>query len=227
MDDTTWFNDWVTLYLEAIGHSERTRATLLAMKHFIVYETQATLAELGEVVSRQVSEAKVPQFPAEVPNALVKELKALRAERNARQQPDFAAVVVGSRCSICGDTGLVAVPHPDCICQPADNPPYLRFYPGTRQVVTGAVLCDRPGCDRGADAREREAKRETKRPRPTLTTYLRRFGNLDVVAMPREHEREQAEAARGRLAESGMADMAALLREIRNRADEQKRRDAA
>jgi hypothetical protein len=216
------FDGWVGYHCELTAANPEAAASLLATRTVFITDWSATYAELSECTVRLLRFLRVPKFANEHAEAVARELMTLRAERNARPAVDYSAPVPsGPLCSTCGDTGLVAVPHPECICQPQDSPPYLRFYPGTKQIVTGAVLCDAPGCLRGQDTRQRESKRDTKRPRPTLTAFLRQFGTLDVVAMLRDHEREQAALARKRLADGGQSDMAALLRDIRRRAEQQ------
>lgn len=218
MSDTgEWFAEWATFYVGAIGHTDRTRAVLMAAKHHLVFELRATLAELGEVLTRQLAGARVPAFPAEVTNALVTDLRALREERAAQTRPDHSEeYYAGPRCPFCGITGLVTVPHPRCVWQGR-----IVCYPGTRRVVTVAVLCDAPDCARGREVRDREAKRD--RPRLTLTRYfaLPQFGGLDALHLLHEHEREQAAACRRR-GGPGQAEFEALLAAIRKNA-----RDAA
>jgi hypothetical protein len=93
-----------------------------------------------------------------------------------------------SSCPLCGGSGLVPVPVPQCVSRGQ-----LVCYPGTRAVYTGAVLCDAPGCRAGHAAQGAEMKCERKR--ATLSQYRRRLGGADVVELLRLAEQAKAREA--------------------------------
>lgn len=189
------FDGWVALHCEATAASAEAAASLLTSRAVFVADWSATAAELGECTRRMLRNLRVPKWANEHAEAVGRELMALRRERDARPQVDFSAgAPEPPRCPLCGGSGLVAVPHPLCVLRPHDGPPALGHYPGTRMVVTGAVLCDAPDCEPGRDARHREAKRD--RPRLALNRYLAALGHVDAVGMLRQFERDQAAACR-------------------------------
>lgn len=191
------FEAWVELHCEATAASAEAAVALLANRAIFLNSWQASYAELSECTSRLIAKRRVPKFANEHSDAIGNELHHLRLERTAEARPDHSkAFYVAPRCDLCHGTGFVSVPHPECVCQPSHSAPSLRFYPGTKRVVTVAVLCDRPECVPGRTAREKEIHR--KHPRPTLSRYLARFGGLDVLSMLREHERGELAAVKRR-----------------------------
>ncbi len=164
-DRAMWFQDGAALYCRATGANAMVQNVVVGAKFQLVTELRATPAELGEVVSRLISGARVPQFPNEVTNAIVTELRDLREQRARRARPDAADAQHAPRaasCLLCGDTGLVTVPHRWCIWD-------RRISCGRRtqnQFRYGAVLCDRPGCEPGQRARDDESRRECGRRGP-------------------------------------------------------------
>lgn len=183
-----WYSDWVTGYCEATGSTQVVGAVLRACRHTLTVEWSATSDELYALIKRLVSGARVPAFPTEVTNAIVRELREMRAESAAARSTAKAVTSVASpACSFCRDTGFVTVPMPQCVECPRDEPPRLVNYPGYACVLTTAVLCDEPDCARGRGVRDRESV--VRRPRPTLSAYLRPFGVVDVRGLLVECER--------------------------------------
>lgn len=79
--NTREFGEWVTQHVRATGgDAARLPELLWANREVIVDRLGATFGELCECTQRLFESGRVPQFPSEHPNALVKELKALRAE---------------------------------------------------------------------------------------------------------------------------------------------------
>lgn len=219
------FEAWVVQHCEATAAGTEAAGSLLAPATRRAFaEWGATAAELGEVTYRLISERRVPKFANEHAEAVASELLALRRERAAAERPDPAAaypiggaVAPGPECRWCRDTGLVTVPLYLCVEVPHNDPPRLVPYPGYRDVLTGSVLCDRPGCEPGYRVRGAEGK--AARPRPTLTKYLQRFGGVNVVRLLEEHERAVVAHAR-RTAPKGVPDeYAPVIARLRARAN--------
>lgn len=220
-----WFSEWADLYCQMTGGNQQHKAVLMANKHTITVEWGASLAELGECVTRMVSGRRVPAWPNEVTNSLLSELQATRQEVADRAR-SMALIEPPARpaCRWCRDTGLVTVPLWKCVEVPFNAAPRLVCYPGYRSVLTGSVLCDSPGCEPGRRVRDRETAAKRDRPRPVLTKYLSRFQGVNVVALLEQHERELAEAS-GR--QGGPNPWAELVAGIRQRVREAEQRRAA
>jgi hypothetical protein len=219
-----WFNEWVGVYCDLTGSGDKVRTVLLANRHTVTAEWRATAAEMGHAAVRLVAGGRVPAFPTEVTNALRAELHALREEAARLPRPDPASqfrlgtAPAGPRCRLCGDSGWVTVPVRACVEVPADGPPRIVYFPGTRQVPTRAVLCDRPGCDPGAAARAAEDRSDRKAKRPTLGAYQREFGTVNVPALYEAYEAAVAAACRELPEFDGRAGTGAALGRIKGRA---------
>lgn len=208
-----WFNEWVGAYCRATGSGEAIRAVLLASRHTFTVQWSADLTELAAVIRRLVDGGRVPAFPTEITNAIRRELNDLRTETRELPLPEFYEPPKPAACWWCRDTGLVTVPLWRCVEVPRHDPPRLVRHPGYSSVLTGTVLCDRPGCEPGRRVRDAEAKRDKSR--PVLGNYLQRFGGVNVVALLEKHEREVAAHSRE---QPGGQEFAALVRAILKRA---------
>lgn len=188
-----WFDGWVDLHCQATGANAAARDAILANRDNFVDRWNSTAAELGEVTARLVGSLRTPKFPNEHCDAVGRELVALRAELADRARKAARGFDDGPpACDACGGDGLVSVPHPRCV----SNGRMIRD-PETGAYLTGSVLCDRPHCDAGRLARDRETSRRDDKPRRlTLGALQHRLGGCDLVAMLRDHEREQARLAR-------------------------------
>lgn len=76
------FGDWIKVHVQATG-ADPVRLTDLLWANFEIVEGKwhATFAELCECSERLIEAGKVPQFPAEHTNAILKELRWMREER--------------------------------------------------------------------------------------------------------------------------------------------------
>ena len=190
-----WYSVWAAKYCEATGSSGVINAVLKACRHTLAVEWSASSDELYDVIARLVAGGRVPGFPTEVTNGIVRELREMRAERAAVRSTSHAVTSAAPpACAFCGDTGFVTVPMPLCVECPRDAPPRLVNYPGYSSVLTCAVMCDQPECPRGRGVRDRETV--VRRPRPTLSAYLRPFGTTDVLGLLAEYERAHRERMR-------------------------------
>lgn len=185
MTSTEYFG-WVRLHCEATGANVDASASLSsAVVRQCFAGLGATAGELGECTTRLIAGLRVPKFPSEHAESVLRELTFLRSERASDAAPDHSDAYYDSpRCGLCGGDGLVAVPIPQCVR-------YGRLLPrpGSRAVEIGAVLCDAAECARGREAQVKESARE--KPRPSYGAYCRRFGGLDLVGMLAAHERER------------------------------------
>jgi hypothetical protein len=217
-DGAAWYQEWAQFYCDQTGANPVMRNVVVGAKFSLVTQLGATVEELGAVLTRFITGARVPQFPTQVTNAIVSELRELREERARLGRPDASEdawqPARGPTCLVCGDTGLVTVPHRLCIRD-------RRISLGRRtafRFLTGSVLCDRPGCGPGRRARDDEQRRECGRrgPRPTLGDYSREL-NCDPVALLAEHEAAQADRARGGPRGPQDETWAALVARVRRR----------
>jgi hypothetical protein len=98
-------------------------------------------------------------------------------------------------CQTCGNTGLVVIPVRECVWQRR-----LILHPALRRVVTGAVICDRPGCSAGAKlytAQQRDESADTKRHGKLVTlSKCEALANCDLPALLAEYEAAQVAKAR-------------------------------
>lgn len=217
------FDAWAKYHCELTAASAEVGVSLVASSAVFTETWGATYAELCECTVRLLRGLRVPKFANEHAEAVARELMALRSEAVAESRPDHSAAYYESpKCLLCGGSGFVPVPHWLCVAQPVNDKPRLVPYPGTKRLVTGVVLCDRPGCERGDRVRALESKRDN--PRPTFGRYLRLFGGLDVREMLRAHERSVAEHCRRRGGD-GDAGFGAVVARIKQRVEQG--RDAA
>jgi hypothetical protein len=197
MADDDWFSGWVKLHVQATGADAVTVRVLLANRLLILDPPwSATQAELGECTARLVRECRTPKFPNEHTDAVGKELARLREERRqALLGPPLAAPGdFAPDCPACGGSGLATIPVRACVWDGR-----LVLHPTLRRVLTGAVLCDRPGCAAGerAQAAEGLRKLDDRLPRrPRLSQCERAVGGIDLPELLREEERRRAEEAR-------------------------------
>lgn len=186
----SWFPEWVDIYCQATAADDRTAAALKANESVFVGEWAATLEELGECASRLVRDRRVPKFANEHSDALGNELHHLRVERTTDTRPDSATEDF-EECDACGGSGLVVVPVRACVWQRR-----LVLHKQFKRVITGAVLCDRSGCNAGKRSRDAEPRIRGDKPhRPTLTQAERVCG-CDLVAMMQDYDREMGRRAR-------------------------------
>lgn len=197
-----WYPDWVRLHCVATAADASAAKALLSepVRFVLLAHGGATAEELGEVTVRLVASG-VPKFANEHSDAVGRELNELRVER-ARGNVSHAPGDDPPDCPACGGTGFAVVPVRKCVWQGR-----LVLHPDSRRVVTGAVLCDRPGCEAGRVARQKELALPAERRRATLDRAERAAG-CDLVALLRAWEREQARLARG----DGPGEFAADLR---------------
>lgn len=210
-----WYVEWAELHCQATGADNAALRALLSepVRAVLVTQGSATPEELGQVTVRLLARHDTPRFANEHSDAVGAELVRLREERRAALLPGPVAPAgdFAPDCDACGGSGLVSVPVRACVWQGR-----LVLHPDVRMVVTGAVLCDRPGCVAGAAARERERHRTDNKPRrPTLAQVSRVLG-CDPVALLRGYEREQAGRAR-RSGPRGSDDWTRLVARIRAR----------
>jgi hypothetical protein len=213
------FKGWVTNHCEATAANAEAAASLLSPLNRAAFEEWgATPGELGECTSRLLRFLRVPKFANEHAEAVALQLLELRKERaaSARLSPDRGPGAPD--CALCRDTALVTVPHWLCVCVPADGPPYLTNFVDPRpggvgdygRLVCIDVRCTE--CQRGLGAKSRH---------PSLASYLRNFGGRisgrGVVALLAEHERAQADRARGGPRGAQDETWAALVARVRRR----------
>ncbi len=215
--NTDWFDGWVELHCEATAAGVDAARALLANRSLILGAAwHANQSELGEVTARLVAGCRVPKFANEHTDAIGKELVRLREERShdnrAAPAGDFAA-----DCPACGGSGLAVIPVRSCVWD-------RRLVLQHGRIITGAVLCDRPGCEAGRITREKETALADGRRRPTLSACERLMG-CDLVALLREYERDMAAKARRGLGDTGtFPALQAILDNARRR---EPRSDAA
>lgn len=188
--DAEYFG-WVRLHCLATAANAEASASLVSeVARRSINGIDATAGELGECTQRLLDGLRVPKFASEHVEAVLRELRSLRAERATATAPDHSEEYYDApRCRLCGGDGLVAVPVARCVWQGR-----LVDFPGMRSVLTGAALCDERSCAKGREVRDKEARRD--RPRATYTAYCRRFGGVDLAALLAEYERGLATAAR-------------------------------
>lgn len=188
------YDSWVNAHIAATGGDPARIAELLhANRKILTADWRATYAELCECSDRLVSAVRVPQFPSEHTNALLVELRAIRADQQ-QAKPRYG------KCATCDGSGLATIPHPQCLVKD-ESGQWVIATAGNGRVMSCGVPCDRPGCVEGeevrnADAAYRETKTRYKGSRvTTLDDYERRYG-CDLVAMWREYIRWQTNHAR-------------------------------
>lgn len=226
-----WFDGWVTLHCQATGANAEAAASLRANRRAFVDDWHSTPEELGECTHRLISRLRVPKWPNEHAEAVGRELNELRYERAAAGRVPKPDPVLTARigtaprpaeCHFCNDTGFVPVPHPLCVERPADGPPRIACYPGTRTVYTGVALCDQPDCLPGRRVRDADARADKRR--ATLSGYLWQFRGANALALFAEYERGLLTVAR-RLPDfggkaAGRAEFAAIVHSIKARMEE-------
>ena len=192
-----WFGWWVSVYVKATGAGADVAALLVENEGVILSRWHATREELDECADRLIAGGRVPRWPNEHTNALHAELVRLREERasEGRAAPpgDFPP-----DCDACGGSGLATVPVRACVWQGR-----LILHPELKRVLTGAVLCDRHGCEAGRVARERESARKDNKPRRPTLARAERAAGCDLVRLLRDHERQEAERSRRELRDRG------------------------
>jgi len=216
--DMDWYAEWVRLHCQATGaDAAAARALLSEIVRAVLLNGGTTSEELGEVTARLVTRHETPKFANEHADAVGLELVRLREERRVATLPGPAAAPgnFAPDCPACGGSGLVVVPHARCVWQGR-----LVVHPDQGKLVTGAALCDGPGCAAGEVARTKERARVDNPPRRPTLSQVRRHHGCDVLAMLRQHERDQAAAARRRTGPAGdFPAMAAILERAKRRAD--------
>ena len=210
-----WYVEWAELHCQATGADNAALRALLSepVRAVLVAQGGATAEELGAVTVRLLARHDTPRFASEHGDAVGAELVRLREDRRLALLPGPVAPAgdFAPDCDDCGGSGLVVVPVRACVFERR-----LVLHPELRRILTGAVLCDRPGCVAGEAVRERERHRLDKKPRrPTLAQVSRVLG-CDPVALLRGYEREQAERAR-RSGPRGSDDWTRLVARIRAR----------
>ena len=101
------FAAWVSAHIAATGAEvARTTEVLWANREGIVSRWRASYAEMCECTQRLFEGGHVPQFPSEHPNALYRELRAMRAEKfreseTRRNSDPMTGPVRGCDCPSC------------------------------------------------------------------------------------------------------------------------------
>ena len=199
-----WYPEWVSRHCDATGADAAAARALLSepVYEVLVSNGRATPGELGEVTVRLLARHGTPKFANEHADAVGLELVRLREDRRRAALPPPAAAPGDAPpdCPACGGSGLATVPLPACVRVERAGGADVAFivpHPEYRRVLTGAVLCDRPGCAAGEVVVARERHRADKKPRrPTLTQAERAAGGADLPALLREYERRQAARCR-------------------------------
>ena len=210
-----WFIAWAEEHCEATGGGAETMRVLLANRHIITGPPwSATRDELAEVSARLVRECRVPRWPNEHTDAIGRELRLLRAAA--------AVSEVAADCPACGGSGYAIVPVAACVWEGQ-----VILHPTHKRLITGAVLCDRPGCEAGERAIAAERARLDKKPhRPRLSLVERTVAGRDLPAMLRVIEHAAAVDARRRLGAGPLyPTLEAILANAR-RAAQDRARDA-
>lgn len=210
--NANWFEEWVEMHCIATGANDAARQAIIANRGNLLDAWRATLEELGQVTARLVANLRTPKFPNEHCDAVGRELAELRAERAALPP----AVVPGDSpaCDACQDTGIVTVPHPECVWSHR-----IVLHREQRCVITTTVLCDRSGCAAGYRAQaadDERAKSKTHR-RMARLSAMERLAGCDVLALLRAHEAEVVRRAR---LERGDSPLAGVFRSILRRCQE-------
>ena len=153
-----WYAEWAGLHCDATGADAAAARSLLSDPVYAVLVVQggATPEELGQVTVRLLARHDTPRFASEHADAVGAELVRLREERRLSLLPGPVAPAgdFAPDCDDCGGSGLVVVPVRACVFERR-----LVLHPELRRILTGAVLCDRPGCVAGEAVRERERHR--------------------------------------------------------------------
>jgi hypothetical protein len=192
--DAAGYYEWVRLHAQATGASPEAKLALGSdIVRDVILGAGATGAELGEVTARLIRRGETPRWANEHGDAVVLELRALRAERAVapvmEHPPGDPTVFEG--CPTCGDgRGWVTVPHPLCVFQGR-----LCLHPDNGKVVTVAVICGT--CEPGRRAAAAEQTRGVAEQRPTLARYGRRVYGADGIRLLADYDRQRAAQARG------------------------------
>lgn len=210
-----WYVEWAELHCQATGADNAALRALLSepVRAVLVAQGGATAEELGSVTVRLLARHDTPKFANEHADAVGAELVRLREERRVALLPGPVAPAgdFAPDCDACGGSGMAVVPVRACVFERR-----LVLHPELKMVVTGAVLCDRPGCEAGEAARQRERHRTDNKPRrPALSRVSGALG-CDPVALLRGYEREEAGRAR-RSGPRGADDWTRLVARIRAR----------
>ena len=91
------FKEWVRLHCKHTGGDAATAGILVANIGTINERWNATYAEMCECTQRLIQNGRVPQFPSEHPNALYRELRAMRAEE-FREESTRRAILPDGKC---------------------------------------------------------------------------------------------------------------------------------
>jgi hypothetical protein len=97
----SWFPNWVDMYCTATGAGQWTKDALLADESIVIGTWKATPEELGEVTSRLIARAKVPDKTSEHIKALGLGLIALRDERKVAANSQTNGHSPGCDCPVC------------------------------------------------------------------------------------------------------------------------------
>lgn len=190
------YQGWAEGHCEMTGAVDGARLALLANRKLIADENNATVDELVEVTERLIRSGNTPRFANDHSQAVIHELRTLRRERNSHRSWDSDQA--GPRCVTCNDTGLVTVPLYLCVERPRFGEPRLVPHPLNGMFMTGCVICDLPGCDRGRLVADDEQRRDEKKikHRQRWSAYITSLGGIDILRMMRNRERALAEEAR-------------------------------
>lgn len=99
----SWFQDWVDTYCTSTGAGQWTKNALLADESIVLGTWEATPEELGEVATRLIARAQVPDKTSEHIKALGLGLIALRDERKAARNAQQRAVNPNCDCPACNE----------------------------------------------------------------------------------------------------------------------------
>jgi hypothetical protein len=216
-----WYTEWVRDHCTATGADASAARALLSefVRGVLLDSGRTTPGELGEVTVRLLARRETPKFANEHSDAVGRELVRLREERRIALlgPPVAAAGDFAPDCPACGGSGLAVIPVRACVWDGR-----LVLHPDLKRVVTGAVICDRPGCPAGERVWQAEGLRkldERSPRRPKLSQCERAVGGIDLPALVRDHERERAAAARvGMPPRPATPNLAAILAGVTLRA---------
>ncbi len=211
-----WFLGWIETHCRATGSGADVGDVLLANRRIITSEPwYADEGEMWDATNRLVSSGRTPKFANEHMDALYRELREIRAVRQAEAERSYSRQwndpEARPKCDLCDGTTLVVAPHPRCIWQGR-----IVNHPVNGVFYSVSVLCDL--CDVGREACQREDDRVNrskehelrKRPRQlTLGRYTSTIHGHDGVFLMRQHEKDQAEHVR-RTQGGGAAEFAKM-----------------